>query len=397
MAADLDYIAPGLAAVVSRIETPWHREGTILPRDITFEEAIRHGGLDWEVVKVPHFAQVDVMGRCAVCEGSGEGPNRVFGWGAPKQCQECGGSGQVARQQLVQSRDAFSVVRTDRNEVIGTVGSVWTPLQNIEAFGPLKPLVDDGIAVVETAGSLRRGKQVWMLVRFSQQRIFEEAEKLAPTDELQSLIDLFEGVLPYALFTTDHSGGAKARAKETAIRVVCSNTFDASMGANEDGISIEVPHTASVAQDYEKAVKALLGGIAGRMLGLGKTKALLEETRLALPDMKRLVLEPAVPILHLERKIQRREDTHQTRWALERAHEKREEILNLWRHGQGQEGAETAWDAFQGLVEWTDHSESAATNGRVQGLMDGTMGRVKNRVGRKLIAHATAKEVTVDA
>ena len=64
MPAELDYLADGTAAFVST-ETAWHREGTILPDGITYDEAIKHGGLDWEVEKVPHFVKQGWVNRWA--------------------------------------------------------------------------------------------------------------------------------------------------------------------------------------------------------------------------------------------------------------------------------------------------------------------------------------------
>jgi len=377
MSANLDRLANGMAAFVSRIQTAWHREGTVFDRAPSYEEAMEHGGLDWEVEKVPHYVHLERVGRMDYLPYD------------------------TIQKVEVESKDSFSVVRTDRDEVIGTVGHVWKPLQNRTAFGMLEPLLDQGYAQIETAGSLNGGQQVWMLVQFNLENIVRHAEEALSKLEIgedagmAALYDLIEETAPFALFSNDHGGKAKARIMETWVRVVCSNTFRMALGKAEQGINVEVSHTSNVVQDYTDGAKVLLGGIASRYVSLAETRAMMERTVLpsdisyATSPFRSLVLDTAVPILHLEKKVQRREDSGQTRAALDRAHDKRAEITRLWTRGDGHSGSHSAWEAFQGLVQWTDHDD-AATRGdtRVASLYSGSLAEVKNRVGRQLLAYA---------
>lgn len=366
MAHELDYSdSMGRHAMFSVKETPWHRLGIVLEDSPDVDSALRLGGLDFEVEKVPHFIRLDGLDGAVEYKRSG---------------------------------DAFSIVRRDRQEVIGTVGSTYEPLQQETAFGVLRPVVDQGLATIETAGVLRGGKQVWMLARFNLGEIVRRAIEQGGDPTLIELIA--NEVVPYGLFTNDHSGAAKARMKETAVRVVCANTFGMAMGKAEEGTSVEITHGKNIEELYRTAANMMLSGVAQRYAQLARARALLETTDLRGMEerpFRRLVLDPTVPIRHLERKVQRREDTVRTRIALDAAHGKRAEIRRLWDEGDGHTGSGSAWEAFQGLVQWTDHS-SQSLNGqeerderRATSLYDGTLGNIKSKVARGVFAYAAAE------
>ena len=385
MPAELDYIADGIAAFVST-RTAWHREGTILVDGISYDQAIEHGGLDWEVEKVPHYIK-------RIREVSQE-PHPWPGVARPP----------INKEFMVQSQDAYSVVRNDREgpeAIIGTVGDVWKPLQNHDAFSILRPMVDDGSVKIETAGVLRGGKQVWMLVQFNLQRIIAQAEEalsaMEGVDErsaMQGLYDLIVETAPFALFSNDFTGSAMARIMETWVRVVCANTYTMAV-ANQKGISVAVSHTSNVVEDYTNGAKVLLDGIATRYVGLAETRALMkrsilpEDISLSTSPFRKLVLDAAFPILHLERKVQRREDSGHTRAALDKAHGKRAEITRLWTRGLGHEGDYSAWEAWQGAIQYFDHESElkSAGSSRVESLYDGSLGKIKNQIGRNLVSY----------
>src|SRR5437588_7703151 len=109
MAAELDRRADGVAAVLSVKQDMWHNEGTILENAPTRPEAMEIAGLNYEVELRPMEA---------VCEiREGETLN-------------------------VTVPDFRASVRTDRNQVLGVVGSSYEVLQNEAAFSTLDPLLD---------------------------------------------------------------------------------------------------------------------------------------------------------------------------------------------------------------------------------------------------------------
>jgi hypothetical protein len=58
MPHELDHLADGTGAMFSVGATPWHREGTVLRDAPSLEEALRLGGLDFEVELRPLYTRV---------------------------------------------------------------------------------------------------------------------------------------------------------------------------------------------------------------------------------------------------------------------------------------------------------------------------------------------------
>lgn len=377
MSAELDRKGNGEAAVMLIGQPAWHREGTVLPeghpatRDLAL--AMEVSGTDFEVEKRRHAIPVT----------------------DPE-------TGEVT---WTKSLDSWSVVRTDRQQVIGTVGDVWQPLQNAQAFGCLGPALEQGLADIETMGSLSDGRWVWLLAKVNQgevtRRVFEaiSTSDTRPLDqrrrEADMVAEMFSEVLPYAAFVNNHSGQAKATIKETGVRIVCRNTLDLAMG-RDDGFTVEVEHTTNVQDNYKAATALLFANLAKRFRQLAIYRDLFQATVLPDPVFQDCILDVAVPIVHLERKIQRRDDNGHTRAALEKASSRRSRIRDLWEEGAGHTGDHSAWEAWQGVIQWLDHDEGptgpAFRGSRLNSLQRGSLGDVKGKTFRKLMAHCSADE-----
>jgi phage/plasmid-like protein (TIGR03299 family) len=105
-------------------EAPWHKLGTKLENPATAADAIFAAGLDYNVELVPLFTRDGI---------------------------------QVPRRQ--------GVIRSDTNQVLGTVGPSYSPVQNIGAFRFLDSVVADGGLRYHTAGALGQGQRIWMLAK----------------------------------------------------------------------------------------------------------------------------------------------------------------------------------------------------------------------------------------
>src|SRR5262245_42824508 len=95
----------GVAACFSIRETPWHKEGKVLPDNPGYDDAIRLVGFNYPMEKVPYYRKLP--------DGS-----------------------------MVESHTAYFVWRPDSKTVLGNVGSDYEVVPNEVAFAPLKPLVD---------------------------------------------------------------------------------------------------------------------------------------------------------------------------------------------------------------------------------------------------------------
>jgi len=372
--------------------TPWHRLGTPISEDqsMDLDLAMRMGGIDFTVEKASHHIFVP-------CDAAD--PRSFY---HPTE-------GLV---RSVKSDDGFSIVRTDRYSVIGTVGEIYTPLQNGDAWAPIRPVLDEGLATIETAGSLRGGRQCWMMLKFDTDAIMEKARSMVSTDatatpvtagEVAALEDTLrgeagEGILPYGLLTTDHTGKQKARLKETGVRVVCSNTLEFSLGSSEGGISVAVPHVRGVTENWKEATEALFGNLVMRFIGLANYRAILKSATLDNRSFVDLVLEATIPVRQLEERIMRRDGTKLTETSLAKSGEKRNRIRHLWTDGRGQVGDHSAWEAYQGVIEFIDHDKEALpkSSNRVQSLMDGTLKKAKSNVFRNLMAYSLGTDESRD-
>jgi len=370
----------GEDAMVYVGQTPWHRRGTQLDasssRDLDL--ALEKAGLGFDVEKRPRH-------ELEVLDSDDPGPPDIARDGV--------------RYRLKRAEKPFSVIRTDTGTELGVVDDVWHPLQNRDAFEPLRAALDEGLASIETGGVLRDGKEVWILVRFDREHVLRTARDLpggGKRPAFRRLEDTLErepggGILPYGLFYNDHSGSRDARVKQTAVRVVCANTLETSL-RRRGGFSVEIPHHSSVRQAYAEAVRNLFRGLAEGCQELADHREVLKKSVLSEEAFSKLVLEVAVPFGYLER-MQEKQKYPQMSAAVERLlrplKAKRTEIRRLWEGGAGHQGDRSAWEAYNGLVQWLDHSASASREeDRIESLMTGRLSDTKRRVFARLVAHA---------
>jgi phage/plasmid-like protein (TIGR03299 family) len=205
MAHNLATTKDGKAAMMYTGEAPWHKLGTKLENPATAAEAIIAAGLDYQVQLARLFTQ----------EGN-----------------------QVPRRQ--------GVIRSDTNQILGTVGQGYTPIQNSEAFQFLDAIVADGGLRYHTAGALGKGERVWMLA------------KLPGHIRVKGTDDLTEKFL---LLHNSHDGSSCLRVHFTPIRVVCQNTL-AIAERNGRGQGISIMHKGDLETKVHEAQKVL--GLANR-------------------------------------------------------------------------------------------------------------------------------------
>jgi phage/plasmid-like protein (TIGR03299 family) len=180
-------------------ETPWHGLGKAMiqpPKDV--QEALEMGGLDWNVNSVPLFAHLS--------EG------------------------------LHVQAPSNAIVRDSDNSILGVVGPNYQPVNNAEAFRFFDPAIENGFVDIETAGSLRAGKRVWMLAKIR--------------DSTHDVV-FGDPVSAYFLISNSHDGTLAVRVGFTSIRVVCQNTL--SLAHHEGkGKLIQVRHTKNVKTALDK-------------------------------------------------------------------------------------------------------------------------------------------------
>lgn len=179
-------------------ESAWHGLGVNVDQNLSWEDALRTAGLDWEVGLRPLFAQLGAD----IFE---EAPGHV------------------------------GIVRSSDDRVLGVAGSRYTPIQNREAFSIFDRLFGND-AVLNTAGALKGGAVVFGLAELPPATIATEAHRR------------------FLLVSTSHDGSGALRALPTAVRVVCWNTLSMAL---RDRAGIAIKHTAKAAQRLDAKTNEL--------------------------------------------------------------------------------------------------------------------------------------------
>lgn len=172
-------------------EKPWHGLGVEVSEAPNSEDALRFAGLDWNVRQENVF-------------NSRGGVIRGF----------------------------KANVRDSDDSVLGVVGDRYKVVQNRDAFKFTDGLIGGDVRY-ETAGSLRDGKQIWLLAKLPEQMIAGDA------------------VEPYLCFTNAHDGSSGVRVCMTPVRVVCNNTLNVALATAKRTWSMR--HTENVHERLNEA------------------------------------------------------------------------------------------------------------------------------------------------
>lgn len=237
--------------------------------------------------------------------------------------------------------ERFATVRDSDGQWLGVVGRNYQIIQNADAFSFGDNLVDSGEAKWETAGSLNRGRVVFMSMELSHLDLTLDGEH--PEGKIKT----------YLLLSNAHDGSRALEADITKVRVVCKNTLNVAVGGATRRFKIR--HSGSIDGKIDAARKAL--GIA-----FTYDKA-FDAAAVRLLD-KRLVDEQVQDIF---RKVwpvdvaeisEGRLETHASTLAFETY--KTSENLDPIRG--------TAWAAFNAVAEYVDHEQNY--RGRYQSIED---------------------------
>lgn len=243
MAANIEFnLERNTYSFYSLKEVAWHGLGQIVAEAKTPEEVIRLANMDYEVALAPMFAnflpkntsQVIKVDNGFICQViSPENGHIIEEVKIPKKG--------------VKVPDIFATYRTDNFDVLGTVGSRYEPVQNIEAIDFIynvcknSNVLTSSDVVIETAGVLGRGERIFVTAQL-------------PTYELCG-----DEMKKYILFTTSHDGSGSIQACFTDIRVVCNNTLNAALQNCSNMMRFK--HTKNVANALDRGammmVKAL--------------------------------------------------------------------------------------------------------------------------------------------
>lgn len=192
----------GFNAFVSFGQPAWHGLGQIMTDAVSTEDALRQGGLDFKVIKLPNI--------------------HILPTG----------------EELI-SEDSFFTLRDDVNKVLGSrIGKDYNVLQNQEALNIVDEILQGGRATIETAGAIDEGKKVFICLKVNQDIV----------------VGSNDAVKQYLLLCTSHDGTMSITAKFTNVRVVCNNTLQMAL---RQGTGVKVRHTSNASARLQEAVRLM--------------------------------------------------------------------------------------------------------------------------------------------
>lgn len=185
----------------------WHGLGTVVKGVMNPFAALKVAGLEWDVVE----------------------SNRLVGVFGTESTEE------------ITTEASKLLIRSDDRTVLGVVGKDYSPFQNSQLAELAYELraSTDGNAEVETAGSIRGGKRVYMCLRGA------SVEFGGRGDE----------TVPYLLLANGHDGTLSLKVIPTGVRVVCSNTFHMALGERRNAMSFR--HTANLSTRVDEIARCV--------------------------------------------------------------------------------------------------------------------------------------------
>jgi phage/plasmid-like protein (TIGR03299 family) len=210
---------------------PWHSLGTAFVEPPTLDEAIVAAGLNWTVTTEPVYSA----------------------------------AGEQLPAQLTR--------RSSDSSILGVVGPNYVPLQNVEAFDFFRPFIDGaGGVTIETAGSLRQGKRVFILCKINNDPMVIKGN---------------DTVEQYLLLSNSHDGTLAVRAGFTPIRVVCNNTLSMAMNNNASKL-IRVRHTKNIVANLD-LVRQTMDLANKQFIATAEQYRLLANREINTEDLKKYV------------------------------------------------------------------------------------------------------------
>lgn len=189
---------------------PWTGQGNAVSDNLSVEEMLKAGGLDWDVEKRPIYVK------------RGDG--------------------------FVAIPNKMELARKSDDSILTLTGKGWNPVQNKDSVGFFDKFVREGGMKMEAVGSMWGGRYVWALARVVG-KDFVVGPKAGK-----------DTVGHYVLLCSPHILGKAMFMQSTSMRFFCWNTMTFNLGASlrHKGAEFRVPHSIVFDDDAkEKAAVAM--------------------------------------------------------------------------------------------------------------------------------------------
>jgi phage/plasmid-like protein (TIGR03299 family) len=294
----------------------WHRLGKVLNNPPNTQQAIIEAGLDWQVLAEPIY--------------------------------------RIEKEGIQEIPTHKSLIRDRDRQLLGVVSNAYHPLQNSEAFQWFDILLHESDVTLEAAGSLKRGKRIWILAK-----IVMNPVEIQDGDAIQ----------PYLLLHNSHDGSTAIWIQFTPIRVVCWNTLS---WATASRFKEEKNHKAFRIRHNSNIDEKL--ALAQQALNLAR-----QTFDTAIDDYKAMAFKPITKELfelYLANIFETENPTDHKAFSL---------IQENFEAGRGNQG-KSLWDAYNGFTEWLDHQRGKSEVSRLESAWFGDSARLRIKAHREALA-----------
>lgn len=280
-------------------EPAWHKLGAVANGWTSVDDALDMAGLNWKVEKRPLFW--------------GSMPESVMG---------------IDRVRVGQQ---YATVRVDDDGAqtqLGTVGELYVPFQNAEAFSFLQEISEQDGSKFSSAGLLSQGSVVFVSMELGEDLIIDP----------QGAADR---VKRWLLFTNRHDGKGKLKVFNTPVRAVCTNTV--TWGIQGALSSWDAIHTPSAAGQVNQARRSL--NLANAYYeGFEKDATALFQTPMTDGEFDKFIESVVYPLAD--------DATDRTKTAVQKERDTARDLFSFALTNENIRG--TRWAAAQALVEQID-------------------------------------------
>lgn len=302
-------------------QLPWHGLGTRVDDTIDCDEMLIKAGLDWDVVKRPlTFPNPD--GTFSEIKGQN------------------------------------ALVRDTDGQFMTICSNKWKPVQNRELMEGIRSFVEGGGAKLETAGSLRDGKTIWVLAKIAYDFEVTAGDK----------------VHGYLLITGHHQVGKATTVRSTYVRVVCANTM---AYANYKGMGKDLYRQNHCSEfDAVNAKEMVLENIEFLRAVEARSKK-IQLLKIGMEDaLKKVIL----PVFKPELEINNILDINDDKVLGRQVREIRNSIMNSPGATPG-----NGWGILNGVTHWTDHVAGRSPKTRLESAWYGPNSDKKLKIEEKLL------------
>lgn len=285
-------------------DAAWHDLFPVVPDYITsWDEAREASGLTWEVQEVPVFGRYRRTVEDVVTETY-----------RPVKGQK-------------------GIVRNDNGEWLAIVNDTYTPFPNADLGPLLEAIVGEEDVQYETAGSLKGGAKVWVMLRLR--------------DPFEVPGDPKGATLPRCAVQNSHDGSGSLRSQFLQTRIVCDNTSQmADVESKRRGTQYTFRHTASIHDRVEEA-KSVVTSLRDSRQKYTDWATDLLGVRIT-PEQEQAFIEQFFPVEH----------GVMSERVVANIHEARAQFTSILNDGDGtmpEDIRYTAYGLVQGAIEYLDH------------------------------------------